>query len=178
MSSDMRSPSSLKLRIDGYEFNSNLFGEYNFSNLASSITIGKFLDLSNKEIQENGQKARAKILSVATVNDDPLLVLSGCMLATQEILSRNNLKVADIDLFEIHEAFASTMIHCQKELKIDDTKLNVNGGCIALGHPMGATGSIMVSTLIDELERRDLKSGIVATSGAAGAGTALLIERI
>jgi acetyl-CoA C-acetyltransferase len=100
------------------------------------------------------------------------------MLATQEILSQNNLKVADIDLFEIHEAFASTMIHCQKELNIDDTKLNVNGGCIALGHPMGATGSIMVSTLIDELERRDLKSGIVATSGAAGAGTALLIERI
>ena len=140
---------------------------------AASITL-----LSNKEIQENGQRARAKILSVATVNDNPLLVLSGCMLATKEILSQNNLKVADIDLFEIHEAFASTMIHCQKELKIDDTKLNVNGGCIALGHPMGATGSIMVSTLIDELERRDLKSGIVATSGAAGAGTALLIERI
>ena len=140
---------------------------------AASITL-----LSNKEIQENGQKSRAKILSVATVNDDPLLVLSGCMLATQEILSQNNLQVADIDLFEIHEAFASTMIHCQKELKIDDAKLNVNGGCIALGHPMGATGSIMVSTLIDELERRDLKSGIVATSGAAGAGTALLIERI
>ena len=140
---------------------------------AASITL-----LSNEEIQENGQRARAKILSVATVNDDPLLVLSGCMLATKEILSQNNLKVADIDLFEIHEAFASTMIHCQKELKIDDTKLNVNGGCIALGHPMGATGSIMLSTLIDELERRDLKYGIVATSGAAGAGTALLIERI
>jgi acetyl-CoA C-acetyltransferase len=140
---------------------------------AASITL-----LSNKEIQENGHKSRAKILSVATVNDDPLLVLSGCMLATQEILSQNNLQVADIDLFEIHEAFASTMIHCQKELKIDDAKLNVNGGCIALGHPMGATGSIMLSTLIDELERRDLKSGIVATSGAAGAGTALLIERI
>ena len=140
---------------------------------AASITL-----LSNKEIQENGHKSRAKILSVATVNDDPLLVLSGCMLATQEILSQNNLQVADIDLFEIHEAFASTMIHCQKELKIDDAKLNVNGGCIALGHPMGATGSIMVSTLIDELERRDLKFGIVATSGAAGAGTALLIERI
>ena len=140
---------------------------------AASITL-----LSHKEIQENGHKSRAKILSVATVNDDPLLVLSGCMLATQEILSQNNLQVADIDLFEIHEAFASTMIHCQKELKIDDAKLNVNGGCIALGHPMGATGSIMVSTLIDELERRDLKFGIVATSGAAGAGTALLIERI
>ena len=134
--------------------------------------------LSNKKMQDDGQKARAKIISVATVNDDPLLVLSGCMLATQKILAHNNLRVSDIDLFEIHEAFASTMIHCQQELNIDDNKLNVNGGCIALGHPMGATGSIMMSTLIDELERQDLSTGIVATSGAAGAGTAILVERL
>ena len=140
---------------------------------AASMTL-----LSNKKIQENGHRARAKIISVATVNDDPLLVLSGCILATQKILSQNNLKVSDVDLFEIHEAFASTMIHCQQELKIDDDKLNVNGGCIALGHPMGATGSIMMSTVVDELERQDLSIGIVATSGAAGAGTAILLERI
>ncbi len=140
---------------------------------AASMTL-----LSNKKIQENGKKARAKIVSVVTVNDDPLLVLSGCMLATQKILEQNKLQVADVDLFEIHEAFASTMIHCQQELNIDDEKLNVNGGCIALGHPMGATGSIMMSTLIDELERQDLAIGIVATSGAAGAGTAILIERL
>ena len=140
---------------------------------AASMTI-----LSNKKIQENGHKARAKIISVATVNDDPLLVLSGCMLATQKILSQNHLQVTDVDLFEIHEAFASTMIHCQQELNIDENKLNVNGGCIALGHPMGATGSIMMSTLIDELERQDLSTGIVATSGAAGAGTAILVERL
>ena len=134
--------------------------------------------LSNKKMQDDGQRARAKIISVATVNDDPLLVLSGCMLATQKILEHNNLRVSDIDLFEIHEAFASTMIYCQQELNIDDNKLNVNGGCIALGHPMGATGSIMMSTLIDELERQDLSTGIVATSGAAGAGTAILVERL
>ena len=140
---------------------------------AASMTL-----LSNKKIQENGKKARAKIISVATVNDDPLLVLSGCMLATQKILAQNNFQVSDVDLFEIHEAFASTMIHCQQELNLGDEKLNVNGGCIALGHPMGATGSIMMSTLIDELERQDLTTGIVATSGAAGAGTAILIERI
>ena len=140
---------------------------------AASMTL-----LSNKEIQENGKKARAKIISVVTVNDDPLLVLSGCMLATQKILTQNNLKVSDVDIFEIHEAFASTMIHCQRELDIDKAKLNVNGGCIALGHPMGATGSIMMSTLIDELERQDLRTGVVATSGAAGAGTAMLIERV
>ncbi|MDG2060620.1 MAG: acetyl-CoA C-acyltransferase [SAR86 cluster bacterium] len=140
---------------------------------AASLTL-----LSNKKIQENGKKARVKIISVATVNDDPLLVLSGCILATKRIIDQNNLQVKDVDLFEIHEAFASTLVHCQRELKIDDEKLNVNGGCIALGHPMGATGSIMMSTLIDELERRDATLGIVATSGAAGAGTAILIERI
>ena len=140
---------------------------------AASMTL-----LSNKKTQENGQKARAKIISVVTVNDDPLLVLSGCILATQKLLAQNNLQVSDVDLFEIHEAFASTMIHCQRELNIDDEKLNVNGGCIALGHPMGATGSIMMSTLIDELERQNLTTGIVATSGAAGAGTAILIERL
>ena len=140
---------------------------------AASMTL-----LSNKKTQENGQKARAKIISVVTVNDDPLLVLSGCMLATQKLLAQNNLQVSDVDLFEIHEAFASTIIHCQRELNIDDEKLNVNGGCIALGHPMGATGSIMMSTLIDELERQNLITGIVATSGAAGAGTAILIERL
>ena len=140
---------------------------------AASMTL-----LSNKEFQENGKKARAQIISVVTVNDDPLLVLSGCILATQKILTQNNLKVSDVDIFEIHEAFASTIIHCQRELNIDKAKLNVNGGCIALGHPMGATGSIMMSTLIDELERQDLRTGIVATSGAAGAGTAILIERL
>ena len=140
---------------------------------AASMTL-----LSNKKTQENGQKARAKIISVVTVNDDPLLVLSGCILATKKLLAQNNLQVSDVDLFEIHEAFASTMIHCQRELNIDDEKLNVNGGCIALGHPMGATGSIMMSTLIDELERQNLTTGIVATSGAAGAGTAILIERL
>ena len=140
---------------------------------AASMTL-----LSNKEFQENGKKARAQIISVVTVNDDPLLVLSGCILATQKILTQNNLKVSDVDIFEIHEAFASTIIHCQRELNIDKAKLNVNGGCIALGHPMGATGSIMMSTLIDELERQDLRTGIVATSGAAGAGTAILIERV
>ena len=88
-----------------------------------------------------------------------------------------NSNLEDIDLFEIHEAFASTIILAQRELRIPEGKLNVNGGCIALGHPMGATGSIMLSSLLDEMERQDLSIGIVATSGAAGAGTALLIQR-
>ena len=111
------------------------------------------------------------------MNDDPAFVLSGCLAATQRILSDMKLTVNDVDLFEIHEAFASSIIHTQKVLDIPDNKLNVNGGCIALGHPMGATGSIMMSTLLDEMERQDLSLGIVSTSGAAGAGTAILIER-
>lgn len=140
---------------------------------AASITI-----LSNsKYLDSKKYKYRASIKAIATVNDDPVFVLSGCLAATQRILSDMKLTVNDVDLFEIHEAFASTIIHTQKVLDIPDNKLNVNGGCIALGHPMGATGSIMMSTLLDEMERQDLSLGIVSTSGAAGAGTAILIER-
>jgi len=91
-------------------------------------------------------------------------------------MSNQGLSSTDIDLFELHEAFAATSIKCQRDLDVSHDKLNVNGGCIALGHPMGATGGIMMGTLIDELERRQLKTGIVAASGAAGSGTALLIE--
>ena len=131
-----------------------------------------------KESSTSKYKARAKIISMTTVNDDPFLVLSGCKLATKKLLSENNLLVSDVDLFEIHEAFAATIIDAQRELDIPKEKLNVNGGVIALGHPMGATGTIMLSTLIDEMERQDLSIGVVSTSGAAGSGTAALIERI
>ena len=130
-----------------------------------------------KESSTSKYKARAKIISMTTVNDDPFLVLSGCKLATKKLLSENNLLVSDVDLFEIHEAFAATIIDAQRELDIPKEKLNVNGGVIALGHPMGATGTIMLSTLIDEMERQDLSIGVVSTSGAAGSGTAALIER-
>jgi len=86
-------------------------------------------------------------------------------------MSNQGLSSTDIDLFELHEAFAATSIKCQRDLDIRHDKLNLNGGCIALGHPMGATGGIMMGALLDELERRQLKTGIVAASG-----TALLIE--
>jgi len=110
--------------------------------------------------------------------DDPLLVLSGCVSATEKLLTSQGLTVDDIDLFEVHEAFAATMIKCQADLGIASEKLNVNGGVIALGHPLGATGAMMMGTLLDELERRNQRLGVVATSGAAGSGTAILIERL
>jgi acetyl-CoA C-acetyltransferase len=92
-------------------------------------------------------------------------------------MKRQGLTSADIDLFEIHEAFAATVIKCQRDLDICPEKLNVNGGVIALGHPLGATGAIMLGVLLDEMERRDVQRGIVAASGAAGSGVAMLIER-
>jgi acetyl-CoA C-acetyltransferase len=125
-----------------------------------------------------GMQPRARILAAATVCDDPLQVVSGCAAATQKLLVDQGLTSLDIDLFEVHEAFAATSIKCQRQLGIDDSRFNVNGGVIALGHPMGATGSIMMGMLIDELERQGLRTGIVATSGAAGTGTAMLIELV
>ena len=92
-------------------------------------------------------------------------------------MQEQGLSSNDIDLFELHEAFAATVVKCQLDLNIPNDKLNVNGGVIALGHPMGATGAIMAGVLLDELERRDLQRGIVAASGAAGAGSAILIQR-
>ena len=123
-----------------------------------------------------GMKPRARIVDAATASDDPLQVLSGCVAATRRLMQRQELTPADLDLFELHEAFAATVVKCQQELDIPQDKLNVNGGVIALGHPMGATGAIMTGTLLDELERRGQRRGIVAASGAAGAGSALLIE--
>lgn len=125
-----------------------------------------------------GAKPRARIVAAATASTDPLQVLSGCIAATDKLMSQQNLSVDDIDLFELHEAFAATMVKCQQELGIPYDKLNVNGGVIALGHPMGATGAIMTGMLLDELERRGQQWGIVAASGAAGAGSALLIELV
>jgi len=121
---------------------------------------------------------RARIVGAATASSDPLQVLTGCVSATERLLREQALTADEIDLFELHEAFAATTIKAQQDLGIGDEKLNVNGGVIALGHPMGATGAIMAGTLLDELERRDLQTGVVAASGAAGSGSALLLQRI
>jgi acetyl-CoA C-acetyltransferase len=123
-------------------------------------------------------KPRARIKAMRNINDDTRTVISGCVLAAKELMRHENLTTNDIDLFELHEAFAATMVYAQRELNISIDKLNVNGGCIALGHPLGATGAMMVGTALDELERRGLSTAIITASGAAGAGTAILIERV
>lgn len=121
---------------------------------------------------------RGRVVAAASASDDPLQVLGGCIAATRRLLDQQGLKPDDIDLFEIHEAFAATVVKCRRELGIGDDRLNVNGGVIALGHPMGGTGAAMAGVLLDELEHRGLRRGVVAASGAAGAGSALLIERV
>tara|TARA_R110002110_G_scaffold415860_1_gene658746 strand:+ start:74411 stop:75610 length:1200 start_codon:yes stop_codon:yes gene_type:complete len=125
----------------------------------------------------SGCAPRARIVASNTVAADPTQVLSGCVEATQALMKNQGLEASDVDLFEIHEAFAAVSILAMQRLNITDEKLNVNGGVIALGHPMGATGAVMLGTLLDELERRGLQRGIVAAAGAAGTGSALLIER-
>ncbi|MFT5137930.1 MAG: acetyl-CoA C-acetyltransferase, partial [Arenicella sp.] len=134
--------------------------------------------VADQSLQASGLKPRAKIIATTTVCGDPLESVSGCATVTKKLMTEQGLIADDIDLFELHEAFAATIIKCQQLLQIGDEKLNVNGGVIALGHPMGATGAIMLGTLIDELERQGLERGIVSTSGAAGTGTAMLIELV
>jgi acetyl-CoA C-acetyltransferase len=126
--------------------------------------------------QQLSVEPRARIVATVNASDDPLTVLSGAVAATAKLMQQQGISSEEIDLFEIHEAFAATVIKCQRDLDIPDEKLNVNGGVIALGHPLGATGAIMLGTLLDEMERRDLHRGIVAASGAAGAGVAMMIE--
>jgi len=127
--------------------------------------------------QRSGLTPKARLVASTTACAEPLEVVSGCVSVTEKLLKDCGLQSHQIDLFEIHEAFAATVIKTRETLGIDDTRLNVNGGVIALGHPMGATGAIMTGTLIDELARQQLYRGIVAASGAAGSGSALLIER-
>ncbi len=121
---------------------------------------------------------RARIVSTAVIGSEPTIMLTGPTPATMKALHRAGLKVSDIDLFELNEAFAAVVMKWQKDLGIPDDKVNVNGGAIAMGHPLGATGAMILGTLLDELERRDLKRGLATLCVGAGMGVATIIERI
>ena len=125
-----------------------------------------------------GLKPRAKILSIGNVSVDPTLMLTGSAPATRKALQRIGMEAKDIDLWECNEAFAAVVLKFQRELDIEDEKLNVNGGAIALGHPLGATGAMLIGTLLDELERRDLSTGAVTLCVGGGMGVATIIERV
>jgi acetyl-CoA C-acetyltransferase len=121
---------------------------------------------------------RAKVIAIANMGDSPTLMLNAPVPATKKVLAKAGLTIDDIDLFEINEAFAVVAEKYIRDLDLDRDKVNVNGGSMALGHPIGATGSILIGTVLDELERRGLKRGLVTMCAAGGMAPAIIIERI
>jgi acetyl-CoA C-acetyltransferase len=128
--------------------------------------------------KKRGLKPRAKVVAMANMGDSPTLMLNAPVPATRKVLAKAGLGIDDIDLFEINEAFAVVAEKYIGDLKLDRDKVNVNGGSIALGHPIGATGSILIGTLVDELERRGLRRGLATMCAAGGMAPAIIIERV
>ncbi len=126
----------------------------------------------------HGLKPRARIRATAKIGTDPTIMLTGPVPATQKILHDSGLSIGDIDLFEVNEAFASVVLRFQQAFDVDPALVNVNGGSIAMGHPLGATGAIIIGTLLDELERQDKAMGLATLCIASGMGAATIIERV
>ena len=134
--------------------------------------------MTPEKAKELGLTPIARIVDTCLVGVDPILMLTGPIDATQHLLKRNNLSVDDIDLFEINEAFASVVLAWARELDGDLDRVNPNGGAIALGHPLGGTGSILITKAVHELQRTGGKRAIVTMCCGGGLGTGTLIERI
>ena len=140
---------------------------------AAAVLIG------NREIgAKYGIKPRARILGMASIGSEPAIMLTGPTPVTQKLLKRLGMEVGDIDLFELNEAFASVVLRYMQAMGIDHDKINVNGGAIAMGHPLGATGAMILGTVLDELERTGKSTALVTLCVGAGMGTATVIERV
>ena len=140
---------------------------------ASAVLIG------NKQSgDELGLKPRAKIRGFASIGSEPSIMLTGPSLVTQKLLKKLGMEVGDIDLYELTEAFASVVLRMMQHLDIPHEKMNVNGGAIAMGHPLGATGGMILGTMVDELERSDKTTALITLCVGAGMGTAMVIERV
>ena len=140
---------------------------------AAAVLIG-----SKKAGKDAGLTPRAKIRAFANIGSEPAIMLTGPIPVTEKVLKKAGMTKKDIDLFEVNEAFASVVLRYMQALKIDHSKVNVNGGAIAMGHPLGASGAIILGTLLDEMERRDLSTGLVTLCIGIGMGTATIIERV
>ncbi|QQD19457.1 acetyl-CoA C-acetyltransferase [Spongiibacter nanhainus] len=127
---------------------------------------------------KHGLKPRAKVIASANIGDDPTLMLNAPVPAAKKVLAKAGLSIDDIDLWEVNEAFAVVVEKFIRDLNIDRDKINVNGGAIALGHPIGATGAVLIGTVLDELERRDLRRGLITMCAAGGMAPAIIIERV
>ncbi|MCX2928720.1 acetyl-CoA C-acetyltransferase [Mycobacterium sp. CVI_P3] len=147
---------------------------------SSGIVDGAALVLVGSEAagKSQGLTPRARVVATATSGADATIMLTGPTPATRKVLDRAGLTVDDIDLFELNEAFASVVLKFQKDLNIPNEKLNVNGGAIAMGHPLGATGAMITGTMVDELERRGAKRALITLCIGGGMGVATIIERV
>ena len=132
--------------------------------------------MTREKADELGLKPRAKIVDQTTVGVDPVMMLTGPIPATQKLLERNSMKIEDIDLIEINEAFASVVAAWNRELQPDMDRVNVNGGAISIGHPLGSTGARLITTLLHEMERSDSETGLVTMCCGGGLGTGTLIQ--
>ena len=140
---------------------------------AAAVLIG------SKEFGEaHGLKPRARIRATAKIGTDPTIMLTGPVPATKKILEDSGMSITDIDLFEVNEAFSSVVLRFMQAFDVDHDKLNVNGGAIAMGHPLGASGAIIIGTLLDEMERTDKEVGLATLCVASGMGAATIIERV
>jgi acetyl-CoA C-acetyltransferase len=140
---------------------------------AAAVLIG------NKEAGDKiGRKPRARVRAFANIGSDPALMLTGPIDVTKKVLKAAGMQLSDIDLIEVNEAFASVVLRFMQAFELDGSNVNVNGGAIALGHPLGATGAMILGTLVDEMERRDVATGLVTLCIGAGMGTATIIERV
>ncbi|GIZ13553.1 acetyl-CoA C-acetyltransferase [Pseudomonas sp. NCCP-436] len=147
---------------------------------SSGIVDGAALMLIGSEAKgkELGLKPRARVVATAVTSTDPTIMLTGPAPATRKALAKAGLSVEDIDLFEVNEAFASVVMKFMKDMGVSEDKVNVNGGSIAMGHPLGATGCAILGTLLDELEKRDLRYGLATLCVGGGMGIATIIERV
>ena len=140
---------------------------------AAAVLVG------NKEAGDKiGRKPRARVRAFANIGSDPALMLTGPIDVTKKVLRAAGMQLSDIDLIEVNEAFASVVLCFMQAFELDGSNVNVNGGAIALGHPLGATGAMILGTLVDEMERRDVATGLVTLCIGAGMGTATIIERV
>jgi acetyl-CoA C-acetyltransferase len=147
---------------------------------SSGIVDGAALVLIGNESAARtlGITPRARIVATALTGTDPTIMLTGPMPATRKALAKAGLAIDDIDLFEVNEAFAAVPLRYMQELGVPAEKINVNGGSIAMGHPLGATGAMLLGTLIDELERRSLRRGLITLCVGGGMGIATIVERL
>jgi acetyl-CoA C-acetyltransferase len=129
-------------------------------------------------VKAHGMKPRAKIVATATVGVEPVIMLTAPGPAAARVLAKAGMTAADIDLWEVNEAFAVVALKTMRDLGIPREKVNVNGGAIALGHPLGATGGMLVGTLLDELERQDKTRGLITMCIGGGMGIAAIVERV